>query len=204
MNKFEKLIMVVKRTILLDKDFEGFKYHKNKNYNQLILDNYEWQKRGLMEEDPSFKQPIAYCAIVNPETKKVFVFQRAKKDKHYTEKRLQGKWSCGIGGHVDHEDEGNNPLWTSMLREIHEEVNVEVIGEPEILGYINSEKDPVSQVHFGILCIVKTTGKVTPNEPEIANGAFRSIDELKQIITEQNVENWTKIALNPLETYFNS
>ena len=118
MDKNEQLIMVVKRDLLFLEDyFHGFKPN-TVNFESRILKNYEYMKRGLAEDDPNYKQPIAYNIIINPEIEKVFVYQRSPDDKRYGEKRLQGKWSFGIGGHIEKID-SKNPIKESMLKEIN-------------------------------------------------------------------------------------
>lgn len=205
MDKNEKQIMVVPRDVLFSgKQFEGFQNHGEINYESVILENHLYLKRGLAEEDPGHKQPIAYCMIVNPELKKVFAFQRSSKDKHYHEKRLHGKWSWGVGGHIEKID-GDNPIHTSMLRELSEEIEMNGSMNPKVIGYINDESDPVSQVHFGVLYLIETDSTIIkPRDQEMAEGELRSMEELEKITSTEVVEEWSKIALGPLKQYFDN
>ncbi|MEM4369155.1 MAG: DNA mismatch repair protein MutT, partial [Candidatus Woesearchaeota archaeon] len=102
MKKDDKLIMVVEREQLFGKNgemwFEGFKPHYETDYISIILQKHKYFPRSTAETDPSYKQPIAYLLVVNPVQRSVFVYKRASKDSAYSEKRLQGKWSWGIGG----------------------------------------------------------------------------------------------------------
>lgn len=209
MDKFEKHIMVVPRKILFDNDhFDGFKHNKETDYESRILSNYIYMKRGVAENDPEHKQPVGYAIIVNPKTKKVFAYQRSKKDKEYTETRLQGKWSWGVGGHIDKIDsENGNPIHTSMLRELQEEVNIQGDVKTKVLGYINDDKDSVGQVHFGILYLIETDAEeVHPNAPEISSGKLIHIEEIEKINKDPElvVESWSQIAIEPLKDYFKS
>jgi predicted NUDIX family phosphoesterase len=54
--------------------------------------------------DFTLKQPISYAVIRNTEGK-VFAYQRGHKRTEFHETRLAGKWACGIGGHIEQEDE---------------------------------------------------------------------------------------------------
>jgi len=207
MDKFEKEIMVIPRSILFDNDhFDGFKHHKETDYESRILKNYVYMKRGLAENDPSHKQPVGYAIIVNPKTKKVFAYQRSSKDKEYTEKRLQGKWSWGVGGHIDKIDsKGDNPIHTSMLRELKEEVNIPGNVKMKVIGYINDDKDEVSSVHFGALYLIETDSEnVYPNAPEISSGKMIPFKEIEKIYNSEEhiVESWSQIAIEPLKEYF--
>ncbi|MGM0439297.1 MAG: NUDIX domain-containing protein [Patescibacteria group bacterium] len=201
--KYEELIMAVKRQDLFkENDFQGFKKADEVDFQSRILENFEYVKRGEAEKDESLKQPIGYSILVDDQGR-IFAYQRAKKDDDYTEKRLQGKWSWGVGGHIDKVDEdGDNPIKTSMARELEEEVKIDGdVKEIEVMGYINDDSDSVGRVHFGILYLVKVDGKVSAKDTEITNGKMRSIEELKEIVNDSKttVEEWSKIALKFLE-----
>ncbi|MBN1996864.1 NUDIX domain-containing protein [candidate division KSB1 bacterium] len=203
----EKEIMVVDRsTLFADEYFQGYCSADQLNYTQIILDNYFYEKRSLAEKKPEYKQPIAYCLIVNPESEEIFTYQRSAKAGDYNETRLRGKWSWGIGGHIDKVDEdAKDPILTSLLRELNEEILIEKFKSPEILGYINDDDTEVGQVHFGVLYLVKTTGLVKPKDPEIAWGGFMSLESLEEICMEEEkaVESWSEIALEPLRVLLN-
>lgn len=200
--KYNELIMAVKRNDLFDgDDFQGFKSAEDVDFQERILDNYSYVKRGEAEEDEKLKQPIGYLVLVD-EDDRIFAYQRALKDDDYTEKRLQGRWSWGVGGHVDKEDEGDNPIRKSMLRELGEEIEVDgEINDISVLGYINDDSDSVGRVHFGILYMVQISGPVEANDDEVTNEGLRSISELKEVIDDESVEveEWSKIALKLLE-----
>ena len=135
MKKEDKLIMVVRRQDLFrspegfDDSFNGFKSIEKIDYESRILNNYGFMTRKFAEKDSNYKQPIGYCAIVNPTLKKIFSFQRSKKDDNYSEKNMQGKFSWGAGGHIekdDMHDENANPIYNSLLREVTKE-EVEIL-----------------------------------------------------------------------------
>ena len=204
MDKAQKEIMVVDRsTLFADGYFQGFSPAEVIDYYRIIQDNYFYEKRSVAETKPEFKQPIAYCLIMNKQTKHIFSYQRSAKEGHYDEKRLRGKWSWGIGGHIDRIDlEGKDPILTSMLRELEEEVFIESYDPPEILGYINDDTTEVGEVHFGILFLLRTSStKVKPVDEEIAWGDFMPLAELEEICMneEKSVESWSEISLDPLK-----
>ena len=191
MDKNEQLIMVVPREKLFGSaHFEGFCSAEVEDYQQRILDHFLYMRRGDAEVNPAFKQPIGYVLVVNHRLKKVFAYQRAVKDAHYHEKRLQGKWSWGVGGHIDQEDNGHeNPLHGSVLRELQEEVNIPGSVRLSVLGYINHETDAVGQVHFCVLYVAETDAEnVSPRDSEMQHG-------------QCSVEGWSRIALEPLMEY---
>lgn len=217
MSKSDMRILVVEKNALFGDDFfEGFRAHDKVDYESRILANLKIMRRGNTSENlnhpegnaemnPNYKQPIGYILIVNPQIKKVFAYQRAVKDEHYGEKRLQRKWSWGIGGHIEAKDSKGNPLRESMLREMDEEVHIDgTILRTRILGYINDESNSVGQVHFGIVYLAEINGIAKPKDKEMAQGEMLSLSELEQIcsLKESSVENWSKILLIPLKNYF--
>jgi predicted NUDIX family phosphoesterase len=206
MDKMDLPVMVVNRDVLFsEKYFEGFLPAKEYNYEARILANYEYIRRGDAEEDFTKKQPIGYAVIWNPIKKKVFVYTRSKDLKNYSEKRLSGKVTCGVGGHIDKIDEVGNPITESMLRELSEEVNITGKKNMKILGYVNMEDTAVNKVHFAILFLVETTGDVTPRGKEMAKGQMISLEELNSMCSssEFEVEGWTKTAVNALNLMIN-
>lgn len=206
MNKNDKLIMVVKKEILFGDDyFKGFRAQNELDYELRILKNFRYIKRNLVEDDPTYKQPIGYSMIINPTLRQIFAYQRSTQDTRYPEKRLQGKWSWGVGGHIEKLDvKTGNPIRVSVLRELEEEIGMDGSINLKVLGYINNDTDEVGKVHFGVLYIVETDSRIVrPKDPEIDNGKLRTIEELEEICSspEFTVEEWSRISFNPLREY---
>ena len=198
MSKKDKQILVVKKDVLLKDYFKGFSHAQNFDYASIILNNINYISRNAAEDDLNFKQPIAYAIIINPELKKVFAYQRSPK--HCNEKKLREKYSWGVGGHIEKQDNGN-PIESSMLREISEEVEIKgKIKSFNLLGYINHDETEVDKVHFGVLYLIKTDAKeVNPKDPEIDSGSLKTLKELNEICSKCDVENWSKIALEVIK-----
>lgn len=203
----DKRIMIIPRERLFgaagEYYFQDFRPHtETSDFESRILEHATFMPRNLVEDDPNLKQPIAYCTIINPRTKKVFAYQRAKTDKDYAERRLQGKYSWGIGGHIEEQDI-ENPIIESMLRELREEIGIRDIS-PTIVGYINDDEDSVGKVHFGLLYLVKTSLKrIRPISPEILQGKFRKLKELEELCERMDieVEGWSEIIVGPLTNF---
>ncbi len=212
-------IMVVPTNILFDEGryFEGFKPAYELDFESIILANYSFMRRGHpeipgsgAEADPSHRQPIGYAIIVNPKLNLVYAYQRSSDAEHAHESRLHGKWSWGVGGHIERVDVGeqsdnSNPIHKSMLREVLEEVTINGSISTKVLGYI-SDTDSVGLVHIGILYLIETDATVVePNSNESKVGRLHTIDELESIIASPDcqVEGWSRIAIQPLHQYFN-
>jgi predicted NUDIX family phosphoesterase len=76
MNKMDRNIMVIKA----DKLFENYPrqngfYTQEFNFEDIILKNFEYMKRGLAEEDINFKQPLPYGVLISPDNK-IFMYKR--------------------------------------------------------------------------------------------------------------------------------
>lgn len=203
MDKYEKHIMVVPRQELFKGQyFQGYVPANMYDYEALVIANLTYEVRRRAEENPELKQPIAYCLIVNPFTQKIFAYRRSSADEQYSEKRLQGKWSWGVGGHIEKMDiQSDNPIRSSMLRELSEEVKIHGSLRANVLGYINDDRTAVGQVHFGILYIIETDAeRVEVNCPEMAWGGFVDLQRVEEILRSPDcqVESWSQIAVEPL------
>jgi len=203
-----KEILVVKRDVLFkDGGFHGFVPFGKMDYIDLILKNFEYKERDSVEEDPNYQQPIPYVWIVNPKSKKVFIYRRASDD-NYNEKRLGGKWSGGVGGHIDKgvDDIKANPIEEAMMRELREEVIMANYPKPRIVGYINDDSNPVGSVHFGVVALAETQEEVKKGDDEMVEGGFYSLEEIDRIFSnsENNVETWTKLSWPFVRDYLSS
>ncbi len=208
-DEMKKPVMVVKRSLLLGEDdadgFHGFKAAEDIDYASRILNNSEFMERGLAEENVEYKQPISYGVLINRKLNQVLVYQRGKKDTEYVEKRLQGKYSWGVCGHIDEGDKGN-PLQSSLLREIEEEfgLKAEQINGLKILGYVNDDSNPVGKVHFGILYVAETDVEIIEPKSESITSKLMSLEGLEKLLAdpEVKVETWSEIAMDSLRKHF--
>jgi len=204
-NFMESKILVVPKKVLFEEGyFEGFIHFKEKKeYLTKILKNSVYKKRTeKLENNPSLKQIIPYVWIINPKTKKVFVYKRSS-DKKYTEPRLWNFVSCGVGGHIEKNDE-ENPIENAMMRELKEEISMEKYPTPKIIGYLNLDCGNAEKFHFGIIAVAETEEEIKLNEGEIVEGKFMKIEELEKLFNEpnSNVESWTKVSWPFVKNYF--
>ena len=201
MKKKTNLIMVINKDLLFGDDyFNGFRLSDEINYESRILKNHEYLERNFVEKNFSYKQPIPYAIIINPNLKQMFSYKRANKN----ETRYKGKWSFGIGGYIEKNDKIKlNPIKANFLRELNEEIEISGQFKIKFLGYINDDSDELGKVHFGMLYVVETDARIIkPKDSEIANGKLRNIKELEKICSSDKpiVETWSKIAFEYLKT----
>ena len=200
-----KHALVVKRDMLFQGDeFQGFLSLKERDLVSVILNNHFYHPRGdELENDSSLKQVIPYIWIVSPGRKEVFLYKRklnaTDKANEYKEERYLNKYSGGVGGHIDQDTEGEseNPITQAMMRELKEEVEMEGDHQPRFFGYINDDSDSIGKVHFGLVALVESDGKVKAKAEEgLEEGKFYSIEEADRLMNDSMVqkENWTNIC----------
>lgn len=221
MEKEDRIIMVVGRERLFNASLENspqrFLSPDKYDFVPKINFYYEWKRRGDVENDPNYKQPIAYSVILNPSLKKVFAYKRSSDVLNYSESRLAGNWCWGVGGHVEKEDVRGlewayDVILRSRDRELSEEVFMDSYNKISLLGYINDDSNDVGRVHLGILYVVETNSdKIIPRDKEIAEGSYKDLSELEEICKQAKitgsgvkVDNWSEIALNPLRNFLMS
>ncbi len=198
-------VLVVKRDILFkDNNFQGFIPINEKDFFETIIENYEYKERTDMEQDPNYKQVVSYVWLINPENKKVFLYQRSTSG---YEKRLHNNYSGGIGGHIDKdtEEKSENPIEKAMLRELNEELIMQNYPIPEIIGWISNDSNSVGKVHLGAVAIAETLEDAKPAE-DMNEGRFFSVEEIEKIFSdkENTIEEWTKISWPFIKSYLES
>jgi len=207
MGKDDMTIMAlpVETLFSLSAHFEGFQHHHVFDYEDHILKNHTYGRRGDLEVDTTHKHPIPYALIINPQKRMVYAYQRSSNKTEAHESRLHGKWSWGVGGHVEPSDGvSDNALRLCLEREVREEIDIRgVISSISLLGYVNNSDD-VGKVHFGLLYLIETDAEeVSPRDLEMRQGKLMTLSELENICSSPNcsVEAWSQIALEPLKEY---
>jgi len=120
-------------------------------------------QRDYMEQNSHYKQIIPYMMLKRGEgdDARVLCYQRRAK---HTEARLGGLWSVGFGGHMEPMDQGEDDaamdvVMATALRELEEETGLAPgAGTFSRLGFINSDREDVSSVHFGVVYTVDLDG----------------------------------------------
>lgn len=165
------------------------------------------QRRGDMEKDTSYLQPIPYTVIKQGD--KYFTYTRLEGG---GESRLHGKSSTGLGGHMNHiEDAWNfkHLLAVNNSRELEEEVFIyqengeeidyhyDLAKDSIITGLMYNQKTEVDSVHIGVLNVVNVPEgwTVEPKETDTLEGKFLTKEEIQEL----DLENWTASALSVLQ-----
>lgn len=185
-------ILVVPRARLLPEPVHGFTTDGLAAYLERVRDHGVFRRRGEMEQDPSMKQIIPYLIVRHRD--RLFLFQRSTAG---DEARLHGKYSIGVGGHINRGDvEGaEDPVAAGLRRELEEEL---VVGGPRRVrpvGVLNDDTNPVGQVHFGLVHVVEVdTPAIRVREADALSGRLVDPAEVRGLY--ERMETWSQLILD--------
>lgn len=160
---------------------------------KIIKENYYFMSRDIAENNKNVRQIIPYVVVVCRD--KVFTLRRLNKQ---FEKRLHGKISLGVGGHINDIEtpDQNDVIMTNLLRELNEEINIKQINNLEFIGVINDLSTEVSWYHIGLLYILRTNMNVTVAEQDKMEGKW--VERKRLLDIKSDMETWSQMALEYL------
>jgi predicted NUDIX family phosphoesterase len=145
-------------------------------------------ERPVAEEDPSHKQLIPY--VVVRDGSRVFLMERTDAG---GDRRLHGKVSIGVGGHLNPVDEGDDPLMAGLRREWEEELVADWSPDFRLIGLLNDETNPVGAVHLGVVFEVEAAGRpVDVRERDKLSGSFVDPDRVRAVW--DRLETWSQLV----------
>ncbi|ABR30189.1 DNA mismatch repair protein MutT [Thermosipho melanesiensis] len=156
-----------------------------------IIEKYGYfVDREKAENDETTRQVIPY--IILRENNKYLLFKRTTAQ---GEKRLHNKITIGVGGHINSTDSIDpvKAFKKGMIREINEEVNVEILNL-NYIGVINVTDNPVSRVHVG-LCYIA----------DVKYFGLMEKEKFIELFTEnpskyfEEMEGWSKVVVQSLD-----
>lgn len=147
MNKMDKMIWVI------DNPFDYYQVYQAFSKFELPKGAY-LHRRGDAETDKTKLQIIPYVLVQTISYEhsingsfKVIVGTRTKSG---GEKRLTGKKTLGIGGHLEPEDISNNSFMPGLKRELEEEIGLSLMKNKLKFSHIIYQPiNDVSAVHIG-------------------------------------------------------
>ncbi|MCP4771437.1 MAG: phosphoesterase [Planctomycetes bacterium] len=152
-------------------------------------------ERRYAESHPEFKQPIPYVAVCREDS--VLCLTRLSTQ---GEKRLHGKKSIGVGGHINPCDLDHGELFASACsRELHEELVLPEIELPLTpVGLLNDDTTAVGAVHVGLVYRLDASDlEVSIRETSAMAGDYESLASLHTLATtpESPFETWSNLLL---------
>ena len=205
-DKMNREIMVIANKKLFENVPRESRFYSQDevDFEDIILKNYEYMIRKEAEVNFDYKQPIGYGVVIN-ENNEIFVYKRWWANSNAWEKRLHNKIAFWVWGHIEKEDENlENPLRDSMIREIEEELNIkkENIESLKAIWYINNEEDEVSKVHIWIAYLVRIkNSNFELLDWELENWEFVNLEKLEEMIKDPSydTEAWSMILFEPIK-----
>ncbi|MEY4979625.1 MAG: hypothetical protein RLZZ352_1895 [Pseudomonadota bacterium] len=163
-----------------------------------FMDPPQWRERALVEADDSLLQPVAYGVLFN-DAGHVWCYQRAGGDT-----RVDGRLSCGVGGHVDAQDGG--PAWglfdpeatlrRAWLRELAEELQADALhlSDMRLHGLVYEGQSAIGRVHLGVVFSARWVSAAPP-QPR-AGETLRSMGfmPLAHVVADERFELWSRLV----------
>lgn len=187
----EELVYVVPRGALLDgAGWYGLRTEALDDFVRTVERDGSYEPRAAMERDPAFKQIIPYLVLRDGD--RYFLMQRTTAG---GDVRLHGRYSIGVGGHLNPGDGG---LLGGLRREWHEELNAEFVPEFSLVALLNDDTTPVGAVHLGAVYLADVEGRpVAIRETDKLTGAFATVADVAAVA--ERLETWSRLAFEFLE-----
>ena len=152
-----------------------------------------FRPRDEVEQDSDWKQVTPYIALANEG--RILTLRRLATQ---GEARLHHRRSIGVGGHVNPEPAGDEPLLIrGMKRELAEEI--ELIRAPDqfdMIGWINDDQTEVGQVHLGLAVIAQLDHRAEIRETDRMEGTWQRFQDLDP--TDEAWESWSALLIPQL------
>jgi predicted NUDIX family phosphoesterase len=182
----DELVFVVPRSAVLDRaGWYGLRTDGLDAFVAAAERDGRYEPRGLMEQDPSFKQIIPY--LVLRDGSRYFLMQRTTAG---GDVRLHGRYSIGVGGHLNPGDGG---LLGGLRREWAEELIAGFVPDFRLVALLNDDTTPVGAVHLGAVYLADAGGRdVAIRETDKLTGSFASPAEVAAVA--DRLETWSQLA----------
>lgn len=158
---------------------------------------WQFQPRAAVEHDETWLQIIPYVLLTDQHGA-VWAYARCGGDG-----RLWGRYSVGVGGHIEAADGGLDLLDIARAcaqRELAEELALPQAAQldPQPHGWIHERQTAIGRVHLGLVFTARWTAltppQPKPDEPLAAIG-FLSPAAVR---TDERFERWSQLAVQLL------
>jgi predicted NUDIX family phosphoesterase len=188
----DERVYVVPRAALPDTaEWYGLRTHGLDEFVIAAERDGSYELRADMERDPSFKQIIPY--LVLRDDADYFLMQRTSAG---GDERLHGRYSIGVGGHLNPGDGG---LLGGLRREWAEELVADFVPEFRLVALLNDDTTAVGAVHLGAVYEADVAGRpVGIREADKLTGGFATAHEVAAVV--DRLETWSQLAFEFLES----
>jgi predicted NUDIX family phosphoesterase len=152
--------------------------------------------RRELELDPEWKQPIPYAIALYRTAegeRQLFWMDRLAGG---SDRRLHGRASFGVGGHIGADDGG---ILVALEREWREEVETAELPRFTPLGLLNDDSDEVGRVHLGIVFLAELSSpEIAVREREKLAGSLVSVE--RAVARASELEGWSAALISHIAT----
>jgi predicted NUDIX family phosphoesterase len=195
----DEQVLVVPLAVVQKLGLDDCLYSKYDTINMdvltLKLENESYYiPRYKSDENPEEVELIPYITFKDGNA--IFMYKRIKNG----DSRGDGKFSIGVGGHINPIDSEVNqcPIYNGAVREISEELGLElpvIALEPK--GFIRSHSGAFNNDHLGIHIEVSTSVYDVAEKDKMLPVGM--IAEVALPLFEARMEDWTKIIISNKE-----
>jgi predicted NUDIX family phosphoesterase len=186
----DEFVFVVPRDAVIDGvGWYGLRMDGLDDFVAAIERDGRYEPRDAMEIDPGFKQVIPY--LVLRDGGRYFLMQRTSAGR---DARLHGRYSIGVGGHLNPGDGG---LLGGLRREWDEELIADFVPDFRLLALLNDDTTEVGTVHLGAVFIADASGRpVAIRETDKLSGSFVDATEVEAVA--DRLETWSRLVFESL------
>jgi predicted NUDIX family phosphoesterase len=149
-------------------------------------------ERAVAEEEPDYKQLVPYVVVRDGD--KVFLMERTDAG---GDRRLHGKASIGVGGHLNPVDDGEDALMAGLRREWTEELVAGWTPDFRLVGMLNDDTNPVGAVHLGVVFEVEAAGRpIEVRERDKLMGGFATAETIQA--AWDRLETWSQLVADAI------
>ena len=190
---------IPRETALLRGAWRGFRAFASRDEGEAEIARLEGvaqlRPRRALEMDPEWKQPIPYAiAIFRDAANRTFLFWMDRLE-GTSDRRLHGRASFGVGGHVGAADTG---IEAALTREWNEEVATPALPRFTPVGLLNDDGDDVGRVHLGVVYLaLLASPEIQVREREKLAGALVPLEEA--VARADELEGWSAALISHIE-----
>ncbi|MEO8437497.1 MAG: hypothetical protein ABI562_03500 [Chloroflexota bacterium] len=186
----ERVFVVPRSAVIDDAGWHGIRTDDLDGFVAALERDGRYEPRDLMERDPEYKQVIPYLVLRDGD--RYFLMQRTTAG---GDARLHGRYSIGVGGHLNPGDGG---LLGGLEREWDEELIADFVPAFRLVALLNDDTTEVGAVHLGAVYLADAEGRpVAIRETHKLTGAF--VDPSAVEAVADRLETWSRLVLEFLE-----
>lgn len=190
MSADEQVLVLDRDELMGDPGWHGIRHDGIEVFERLVTTRGRFVERQTAEQDRRLKQVIPY--LVLRDGARYFLMRRTQGG---GDPRLHGRYSLGIGGHLNPGDVG---LAGGLRREWTEELIADFVPGFQLLGLLNDDATDVGSVHLGAIYLGDAEGRpVAIRETDKLEGAFAMPDAVRAVADQ--LESWSAMIFRHLE-----